>query len=98
MSWWRLHKSMILGPKLHMRTSFALQRPHLRADAVAGLPTPLRELVEVIAVDDFLQLPEHMRGVQVDNKAGEVDHMWVDKYPGADPVVVSVRSSLHLVP
>jgi hypothetical protein len=51
--------------------------------AVAGLPAPLRELVEVIVVDNFLQLPQHMRGVTVENEAGKADSVWIDLYPGA---------------
>jgi len=31
----------------------------------------------------FLQLPEHMRGVEVVNEAGKVDRAWIDMYPGA---------------
>ena len=51
--------------------------------AVARLPAPLRELVEVVVVDDFLELPEHMRGVTVKNEAGEEDSTWIELYPGA---------------
>ncbi len=50
---------------------------------MAGLSTPLRKLVEVIVLDEFLQLPEHMRGVDVVNEAGKVDRAWIDMYPGA---------------
>ncbi len=50
---------------------------------MAGLPGPLRSLVEVIVLDNFLQLPEHMRGVTIENEAGKVDATWVRLYPGA---------------
>ena len=36
-------------------------------------------------IENFLQLPEHMRGVEIVNEAGNIDHQWVDKYPGAQP-------------
>ena len=50
---------------------------------MAGLAEPLRALVEVVVVDNFLQLPEHMRGVTVENEAGKVDKTWIELYPGA---------------
>ena len=53
---------------------------------MAALPAAIRELVEVIVMDNFLQLPEHMRGVTVENEAGKIDSVWIDLYPGAHPV------------
>ena len=39
--------------------------------------------MEVVVVENFLQLPEHMRGVEVENEAGKVDDAWIRMYPGA---------------
>ena len=33
-------------------------------------------------IENFRQLPEHMRGVEVENEAGKVDKVWINLYPG----------------
>lgn len=63
-------------------TCFTLPRPC--GAAVASFHAPLRKLVEVIVIEGFLQLPEHMRGVEVINEAGKFHSKYIDLFPGAN--------------